>query len=84
MNPLALLTNLSNGGNREMALQVFGEKDLQVRRELQKQRAWIADTLANDEGSTDAELVDYFAGNGVSRHMAEYWVSKRGEYLKDL
>lgn len=43
---------------------------------------WVAATLANDESSTDAELIEYFIENGLNEKAAREFVSKRGEFLK--
>lgn len=43
--------------------------------------AWIEGVLSNDENSTDAELVDYFQGNGLTAEQAQGVVSHRADYL---
>lgn len=43
---------------------------------------WIEAVLANDENSSDAELVAYFMKEGgMTSSEATYWVSKRNDYL---
>lgn len=42
---------------------------------------WANAVLANDEASTDAELVETFVSAGVGRATAEGWVARRGEAL---
>jgi len=65
-----------------MAIKVLNETELAERVKLQEQRRWIVAVLANDETSTEAELVAYFiAEGGLTQHMAEYWVGKRNEVL---
>ena len=46
------------------------------------QRAWINTVLANDEESTDEDLVEYFVAGGVPRGVAVEAVSHRTEALK--
>lgn len=43
--------------------------------------AWIEDVLSNDEASTDAELMAYFASNGLSQVQASSVLSHRQDYL---
>ena len=46
-------------------------------------RRWYEAVLANDEGSTDAELVLYFMREGgMSQPTAELLVTTRGDYLR--
>lgn len=39
--------------------------------------------LANDEVSSDEELVEEFVRAGVGKEYAEYAVSRRGEYMRE-
>ena len=47
-------------------------------------KRWIKATLANDEVSTNEEMVAYFVENGLSQKVAESWVALRGDYLRNL
>lgn len=43
---------------------------------------WIEAVLANDEDSTDEELVEHFVGEGgMPESEAREWVNRRDEYL---
>ena len=42
---------------------------------------WIKATLANDETSTDAELIEHFTSQGVELLEAQTWVAQRAQYL---
>lgn len=44
----------------------------------------IEDVLSNDENSTNAELVDYFLKQGMSRLQAESVLRHREDYLLNL
>jgi len=48
------------------------------------QRRWISATLANDETSTDEQLVEYFVENGLSEEQAKAIVSKRAGALNQI
>jgi len=45
---------------------------------------WITAVLANDEFSTDEELVRYFLLNGLSERDAQKWVARRSDYLTNI
>lgn len=45
---------------------------------------WITATLANDEVSTDQELIEHFTAQGVTPDEAAVWVAKRDQYLKGI
>ena len=50
-----------------------------------KTKDWIKQTLANDEVSSDEELLEYFEKEGgLSREEAVRWVALRSEYLRDM
>jgi hypothetical protein len=49
-----------------------------------EQRRWVEAVLANDESSSDGELVRYFVDNGLSATVARKWVRKRGRYLREM
>lgn len=52
---------------------------------INKKYNWIAATLANDENSTDTELLEYFIKEGkMKRDEAEYYVKQRDKFLNDL
>ncbi len=53
-------------------------------KEAEEQERWIKATLANDEDSTDEELLTYFTENGVEEKEAKAWISKREKYLTEL
>jgi len=42
---------------------------------------FIKNVLANDESSTDAELIAYFVNEGLPLATAQAWVAKRMTYL---
>jgi len=42
---------------------------------------WIEDVLSNDENSTNAELVEYFLKQGLSRLRADSVLRHRENYL---
>lgn len=47
---------------------------------------WIKATLANDENSTDEELVQYFSAGlfpeyPMAEAIARQWVSRRAEFM---
>ncbi|MEO8372431.1 MAG: hypothetical protein ABI806_24810 [Candidatus Solibacter sp.] len=43
---------------------------------------WIRATLANDEASSDAELVEHFkTEGGLSAAEAAAWVARRDEFM---
>lgn len=44
----------------------------------------IEDVLSNDENSTNAELVEYFLKQGLSRLQSESVLRHREEYLLNL
>jgi hypothetical protein len=47
--------------------------------------AWIKQILANDEVSTNEELLEHFVKEGgLSRKEAAQWVVLRPEYLRDM
>lgn len=47
-----------------------------------KEAKYIAAVLANDEVSTDQELISLFVKEmKMSEKEAKYWVSKRNDYL---
>lgn len=46
---------------------------------------WIKTTLANDEVSSDEELVEHFIKEGdLTRDEAERWVALRPQYLREV
>jgi hypothetical protein len=45
---------------------------------------WVEDVLSNDENSTNAELVEYFLTQGLSRLQAESVLRHREDYLLNL
>ncbi|WP_303749306.1 hypothetical protein [Stenotrophomonas pigmentata] len=45
---------------------------------------WIEGVLANDENSTNEELVEYFTGNGLTADQAQAVVQHRDDYLNDI
>jgi hypothetical protein len=45
---------------------------------------WVEDVLSNDENSTNAELVEYFQKQGLSRLQAESVLRHREDYLLNL
>jgi|JI8StandDraft_2_1071088.scaffolds.fasta_scaffold29397_3 hypothetical protein len=45
---------------------------------------WVEDVLSNDESSTNAELVEYFLKQGLSRLQAESVLRHREDYLLNL
>jgi hypothetical protein len=48
-------------------------------------QAFIEMTLANDEASTDAELVEFFQAElGLSEAAALAWLARRDEYLREV
>ena len=50
-----------------------------------KTKIWIKQILANDENSSDAELLEHFMKEGgLSREEAARWVALRPEYLRDM
>lgn len=44
----------------------------------------VEDVLSNDENSTNAELVEYFLRQGLSRLQAESVLRHREEYLLNI
>jgi len=44
----------------------------------------INSVLANDENSTDQQLIDYFVDQGISRHVADHCITQRAEALRSL
>ncbi|GAC1495730.1 MAG: hypothetical protein NVS1B6_00130 [Steroidobacteraceae bacterium] len=46
-----------------------------------RQSRWIRTTLANDETGTDAEMVEYFVENGITKARAEYFVTLRTDAM---
>jgi hypothetical protein len=47
--------------------------------------AWIKSTLANDEYSSDEEIITYFMEEGqMSEEEARSWVAKRSFYSMNL
>jgi len=50
-----------------------------------KTKLWIKQCLANDEVSSDDELLEHFVKEGgLSREDAGGWVALRAEYLRDM
>ena len=50
-----------------------------------KTKSWIKSTLANDENSSDEELLEYFMEEcGLSRDEAAQWVALRTEYRLNM
>jgi hypothetical protein len=50
-----------------------------------KTKFWIKQCLANDEASSDEELLEHFVKEGgLSRDEAARWVALRPEYLRDM
>jgi hypothetical protein len=47
-----------------------------------KTARWIAAVLANDEVSSDAELLAYLVENGLPEHIATAAIAKRTQYLR--
>jgi hypothetical protein len=45
---------------------------------------WVEDVLSNDENSANAELVEYFLKQGLSRLQAESVLRHREDYLLNL
>jgi hypothetical protein len=76
-----LVKHNMTGGSFQM--KVLNEAEVAERVKLQEQRRWIVAVLANDEASTDEELVAHFmAEGGLNEKMARYWVGKRGAALR--
>jgi hypothetical protein len=47
--------------------------------------AWIKQALANDEASSDEELLEHFVKKGdLSRDEAARWVALRPQYLREV
>lgn len=49
-----------------------------------EQVAWVEDALSNDENSTDAELLTYFTGQGLSQEQARNVLRHREDYLLNI
>src|SRR5687768_15112791 len=50
-----------------------------------KTKDWIKQTLANDENTSDEELLEYFEKEGgLSREEAARWVTLRSEYRVNM
>jgi hypothetical protein len=50
-----------------------------------KTKDWIKQTLANDEYSSDEELLEYFMKEGgLSRDEAVQWVALRPQYMREV
>jgi hypothetical protein len=50
-----------------------------------KTKSWIKQTLANDEASSNEELLEFFVKEGgLSRAEAARWVALRPEYMRDM
>ena len=49
-----------------------------------EQVAWVEDALPNDENSTDAELLTYFTGQGLSQEQASNVLRHREDYLLNI
>ena len=50
-----------------------------------KTKFWIKQTLANDENSSNEEMLEYFVKEGgLSQDEATRWVALRPEYLRDM
>ena len=50
-----------------------------------KTKSWIKSTLANDENSSDEELLEYSVKEcGLSRDEAAQWVALRPQYLTEM
>lgn len=45
---------------------------------------WVEDVLSNDENTTNAELVEYFHQQGLSRLQAESVLRHREDYLLNI
>lgn len=60
------------------------QEDVALDDDASKER-WIKATLANDENSSDEELISYFMKEGgLSREEAQKWVSQRTKYLNNI
>jgi hypothetical protein len=50
-----------------------------------KTKFWLKQTLANDEASSDEELLEFFVKEGgLTREEAARWIALRPEYLRDM
>lgn len=47
-----------------------------------EQNKWLWAVLANDDVSTDAQLIEYFVSNGIQRAEAEKMVKDRAEFWR--
>jgi len=45
---------------------------------------WIKAELANDEASTDSEMIKHLVANGINFYVAQNWVQRRQEILKEI
>jgi len=60
------------------------KKAILAEKNAESQRKWINSVLANDEGSTDAELIAHFRGEGqMSQAEAKHYVGQRSKVLAD-
>lgn len=78
-----IVCRLQDGGQAEFKPEDIKKNAKENAIDAQKIRA-IEAMLANDEASSDAELVEHFMKElGLTQQEAQAWVSKRGQYLKN-